>query len=76
MHPAAIPPSTSRCLYLQVYREAVRLYRFNDRTSRYSEWPHLRAELLEASRAQPSAGSYRRLAVVERMMRTYAVFER
>ena len=57
-----------------MFRESVRLYRSHDRSSRFSEWPHIYADLLRA--AHTPTQPRQRLAVVERMMRTYAVFER
>lgn len=57
----------------RVYCEAVLLYRTSDRTSRYSEWPQLQSDLVELASV---VGADRKLAVLDRVMRTYKVFQR
>lgn len=57
----------------QVHREANNLFKRHDRSSRFSEWPSLRADLQALARpADPSV----LLAVHQRMVRTYKVFQR
>ncbi|KAG2434538.1 hypothetical protein HYH02_012205 [Chlamydomonas schloesseri] len=58
----------------RVYLALTRLFATADRTSRYSEWRLLQADLLRL--AAPGAGPRERLATHGRMMRTYSVFQR
>ncbi|GFR42686.1 hypothetical protein Agub_g3497 [Astrephomene gubernaculifera] len=57
----------------QVYSRVTSLYAHADRTSRYSEWRPLHADLLRLAAPAPAA---QRLATHQRMMRTYTVFQR
>ncbi|GIL79063.1 hypothetical protein Vretifemale_8467 [Volvox reticuliferus] len=57
----------------RVYSDVTALYATADRTSRYSEWRQLYADLL---RLAGPATPQERLATHQRMMRTYSVFQR
>jgi len=70
---AGIGEDVARSTRLQVYREAVRLYRLRDRSSRFSEWPLLHTDLLELARPALQAGE--RLQLQQRMVRSYALFQ-
>lgn len=57
----------------KVYREAQGLYRLKDSTSRYSDWPHLSADLL--AMVEPSLAPAAKLDLHNRMLRTYCVLQ-
>lgn len=57
----------------KVYREAQALYRLKDSTSRYSDWPHMSADLL--SMVEPSESPAAKLELHRRMLRTYCVLQ-
>jgi nuclear-control-of-ATPase protein 2 len=61
-------------LYLahRAHREAQRLYRLRDRSSRWSEWPQLAADLQSLASGAPPA---QMLATLERMVKAYAVLQ-
>lgn len=60
----------------QAYEEAKELYRRHrgliDVSSRRSEWPNLRTDLLELSAPAPVA---HRLRTAQRVVRTYSIFQ-
>lgn len=56
-----------------MYSEVTALYATADRTSRFSEWRQLHDDLLRLAAADETRGL---LATHQRMMRTYAVFQR
>lgn len=57
----------------QVHQEAVELFRSADRSSRFSEWPALSADLAHLAGATSTA---QRARVHERMTHSYKVFQR
>ncbi|WIA16343.1 hypothetical protein OEZ85_013041 [Tetradesmus obliquus] len=57
----------------RVFREARAVYRLKDSSSRYSEWPHLQADLL--SLVAPGVPAASKLDLLTRMMRTYALLQ-
>lgn len=57
----------------KVYREAQALYHLKDSSSRYSDWPHMRADLLSMSQPEQSVGE--KLDLHRRMLRTYCVLQ-
>jgi hypothetical protein len=61
-------------LYLahRAHREAQRLYRLRDRSSRWSEWPQLAADLQSLASGAPPG---QMLATLERMVKAYAVLQ-
>lgn len=57
----------------KVYREAQGLYRLKDSSSKYSDWPHMSADLV--SMAQPDQSPAAKLDLHRRMLRTYYVLQ-
>jgi hypothetical protein len=57
----------------KVYREAQAVYRLKDATSRFSDFPHLAADLVAL--ADPAMSPGAKLALHARMLRTYAVLQ-
>uniref|UniRef100_A0A7S0RH57 Uncharacterized protein n=1 Tax=Chlamydomonas leiostraca TaxID=1034604 RepID=A0A7S0RH57_9CHLO len=57
----------------RVYRECSALFRAHDKASRYSEWPSLSCDLTALAAA---SSAHQRMAVHQRMMRNYKLFQR
>jgi len=57
----------------KVYREMQALYRLKDSSSRYSDWPHLSADLL--SMVGPNEPPAAKLELHKCMLRTYCVLQ-
>lgn len=57
----------------KVYREVQALYRLKDSSSKYSDWPHLSADLL--SMVGPNEPPAAKLELHKRMLRTYCVLQ-
>jgi hypothetical protein len=72
---AAVAAAQGMVLYklFKVYREAQALYRLKDSSSRYSDWPHMSADLV--SMVDPTEAPAAKLALHGRMLRTYYVLQ-
>lgn len=60
----------------KVYREAQALYRLKDSNSRYSDWPHMSADLLSmVPLGELAAETAAKLELHRQMLRTYTVLQ-
>jgi hypothetical protein len=73
--PSSLAAAEGMVLYklFKVYREAQALYRLKDSSSRYSDWPHMSADLL--SMVEPDQPPAAKLELHRRMLRTYCVLQ-
>ncbi len=58
---------------LKVRREAARVFRLRDATSRVSEWPHIQSDLLALAR--PGVAPAAKLELHRAMLRDYALLQ-
>jgi hypothetical protein len=73
--PSTLAAAEGMVLYrlFKVYKEAQALYRLKDSSSRYSDWPHMSADLL--SMVEPDQPPAAKLELHRRMLRTYCVLQ-
>lgn len=73
--PSTVAAAEGMVLYklFKVYREAQALYRLKDSSSRYSDWPHMSADLL--SMVEPEQPPAAKLELHRRMLCTYCVLQ-